>query len=188
MVLQTQFVTAEQFDQFIRRPDAGDSIYELIGGEIVEVPSNAFASQIGQLIGFFIRLFIREKGIAGHVTAADGGFWVSGERYAPDVAYISKARQPELAREGYNPNPPELAVEVISDEKNAEELQTLLLKITNYLAAGTTVWVVYPFSQVIDVHAPGQPVKRVGIDGTLDGGDILPEFRLPLRDVFQSES
>ena len=186
MVLQQQLMTAEQFDEYIQRPDLGDRIFELIGGEIVEVPSNAFASDIGQLIGFFIRLFIRENSIAGYVTAADGGFWVAGERYAPDVAFISKARQPELARTGYNPNPPELAVEVISDEANNDEQRGLRRKITNYLAAGTVVWAVFPVSQFVEIHAPGQPVKILHLDDTLNGGDILPGFALPVRDIFES--
>lgn len=185
-MLQKQFVTAEQFDAFIQRPDLGDSIYELIGGEIVERPSNPFASDIGQLIGFFIRLFIRQQNIAGFVTAADGGFWVMGERYAPDVAYISKARQPELARQGYNQNPPELAVEVVSDEANTEEQHNLRRKITNYLAAGTVVWVVFPVSQMVEVHAPGQPLKILRTNDILDGGDILPDFTLAVKDIFES--
>ncbi len=108
---------------------------------------------------------------------------VSGERYAPDAAYISKARQPELARTGYNPTPPELVVEVVSDESNGQELNSLRWKITNYLAAGTIVWAVFPVSQRVEVHAPGQPVARLGIDDTLDGGDVLPGFTLALRDA-----
>lgn len=151
MVLQTQWVTAEQFDEFIRRSDASASIYELISGEIVEGPTNPFASNIAaHILGFLLICLLKSY------RWANGGFWVSGERYAPDVGYISKARQP-------------------------------VYKITNYLAAGTTVWLVYPFSQTIDVHTPGQPVQRVSIDGTLDGGDILSEFRLPLRDLFQPQ-
>lgn len=186
MVLQTQFVTAEQFDEFIQRPDLGDVIYELIGGEIVEVPSNTFVSEVAQLIGFFIRLFIRENEIAGHVTGADGGFMVGGERFAPDVAYVSKARQPELAQQGYNPNPPELAVEVISDENNMEEQRNLRRKLASYLAVGTVVWIVYPFSKLVDVHVPGQATRTLGLDDSLDGGEILPGFSLAVKDIFES--
>lgn len=185
MALERQITTVEQFDDFIQRADMGDHIFEYIGGEIVDVPSNPFASEIAQLFGFFIRLFLRENKIAGHVTTADGGFMVAGERYAPDVAYISHDRQPELAQSGYNPNPPELAVEVISDESNARELDTLMLKISNYMAVGTVVWVVYPVSQMIRVHVQGQPVQIINKDGTLDGGDVLPGFLLAVSEIFE---
>ncbi len=184
MALAKQLVTTEEFDTFIEQPDLGDRIFELIAGEIVEVPSNPFASAIAGTILFFIKLFIRENNIAGHVTGADGGYRVAGERYAPDVAYISRSRQSELARTGYNPNPPESAVEVISNEDNATELRDLRRKITNYLAAQTIVWVVYPVSQFVEIHAPGKPVKIINNDGVIEGGDVLPGFKLALQEIF----
>ena len=188
MVAQPQvetIKTAEEFDEFILEADPEDKIFEFIGGEIVEVPSNPYVSGIGLTIGSYIRVFVRENGNFGHVTGADGGYRVSGERYAPDVGYISKDRQSELARIGYNLIPPELAVEVISNEANNQELNNLRWKITNYLAAGTVVWVVFPASMRIEIHAPGQAVKKLGIDDILDGGDILPGFKLPVRDILE---
>jgi Uma2 family endonuclease len=185
MALAKQFVTAEEFDEFILQPDVEERIFELIAGEIVEVPSNPFASAIAGTILFFIKLFIRQNNIAGYVTGADGGYWVAGERYAPDVAYISKARQPELAQKGYTPNSPELAVEVISDENSAAELRDLRRKITNCLSEKTVVWVVYPISQIIEIHAPGQAVQIINNNGTLEGGDVLPGFKLGVQDIFE---
>ena len=111
---------------------------------------------------------------------------IAGERYAPDVAYISNARQPELAREGANPNPPELVVEVISDEASARELDTLMLKVSNYIAAGAIVWVVYPTAQLIRVHVPGQPVRIVSKDGILNGGEVLAGFILAVSEIFET--
>ncbi len=32
--------------------------------------------------------------------------------------------------------------------------------------------------KLIEVYVPGQPVKLVGVDDTLDGGDVLPGFTL----------
>jgi Uma2 family endonuclease len=183
MVLERKRITAEEFDRFVNLPENADRLFELIGGEIVEVPSNPYASEVGYNIGFQIKLFLRDKGIEGHVTGEAGGYIVSGEKYAPDVAYISKARQAELVRQGYNPNPPELAVEVDlpSTYESARRLQT---KIANYLAAGTLLWVVYPESKEVEVYSPGQPVKVLGIDGTLDGGGALAGFTLPVKDIF----
>jgi hypothetical protein len=34
------------------------------------------------------------------------------------------------------------------------------------------------------VYAPGQPLRVVETDGSLDGGAVLPGFVLPLRDLF----
>lgn len=186
MLLLTKHYTVEEFEQFIEQPENAGKLFEYIGGEIVEVPSNAYASEISGTVLFFIKLFIRENKIAGHVTGEAGGYMVSGERYAPDVAFISAIKQPELARRGYNPAPPDLAVEIafpLTDESR----DTLRIKIANYLAAGTVVWVGVVETKTFEVYVPGQPVKIVGINGTLDGGDVLPGFTLAVKDIFPDE-
>ncbi len=95
---------------------------------------------------------------------------------------MSKAKG-EIAQRGYNPNPPDLAVEV--DFPSTETSRdTLRIKIGNYLAAGTVVWVVNVEPKLVEVYAPGQPVKLLGVDDTLDGGDVLPGFTLSVKDIF----
>jgi len=42
----------------------------------------------------------------------------------------------------------------------------------------------YPPSQTIDVYAPGKKKRTFGVNDTLDGGDVLPGFRLPVRELF----
>lgn len=180
MLTHKRLATAEEFEAFVAQTENADRLYEFVGGEIVEVPSNPYSSKIAMRIGRFIGAHVDGRDL-GHVTGEAGGYMVSGERYAPDVAFISKARQAELVHEGYNPLAPEFAVEVVSPN-DAEKL--LRIKVANYLAAGTLVWVVYPQSKEVEVYAPGQPVKIVGIDGTLDGGGALPEFKLAVRDIF----
>lgn len=182
MVVQTRRVTVEAFEAFIALPENADHRFELIGGEIVEVPSNPFVSKIAGLILTALNLFLRSHDL-GHVTGEAGGYWVNGERYAPDVAFISYIRQPELARTGYNPNPPELAVEVISDLDNHEEQANLRRKLANYLTVGVLVWVVNPFDRYIEVYQPGKPVKVVDETGMLDGGDVLPGLTLAVKDI-----
>jgi hypothetical protein len=44
----------------------------------------------------------------------------------------------------------------------------------------------YPQLEKIDVYTPDKPVRTVGIDGTLDGGDVLPGFTLAAKDIFSS--
>jgi len=186
MVAQAKHFTVEDFDQFVDLPENVDKLFEYIGGEIVEVPSNAFASEISSDVSFFIKLFVRQNKIAGHVTGEAGGYMVSGERYAPDVAFISAIKQPQLAKHGYNPAPPDLAVEVDFPSSDASR-DKLRVKIVNYLAAGTMVWVVNVEAKAVEVYILGQPVKIVGIDGTLDGGDVLPGFTLAVKDIFPEQ-
>jgi Uma2 family endonuclease len=98
------------------------------------------------------------------------------------VGYISKERQATLPYdEWFNPNPPELAVEVISP---TDQDRMIRVKVANYLAAGTVVWVVYPPTKEIEVYRPGQSVDILSVEDTLDGGPVLPEFKLAVLEVF----
>lgn len=183
MVIQRQRYTLEQFEAFVDLPENAEKMFEFIGGEIVEVPSNPFASFIGSIILGKLIDFVLENDL-GYVTGEQGGYMVGGERYAPDVAFISNERQPELATSGYNPNPPDLVVEVVSSDRN-DERDKLRVKITNYLAVGTVVWLVRPDDKRIEVHAPGQQVQTFDETDTITGDDVLPGFELPLSDVFR---
>jgi Uma2 family endonuclease len=174
-------LTVDEFDRLAQMPENANRLLEYIGGEAFEVPSNPYVSEIASTISFFLKSHLRERGIKGHITGEAGGYMVSGERYAPDVAFISAARQPELARSGYNANPPELAVEVVSPTDPEGKLS---IKVANYLAAGTLIWLVWPADKQVHVYAPGQPVKVLSADGVIDGGDVLPGFTLAVSEIF----
>jgi Uma2 family endonuclease len=178
-----QHMTAEAFDAFAELPENADKILEFIGGEVVEVPSNPFSSHISVKYTLRIGLFNEEHDL-GYVTGEAGGYRVFGERYAPDVGFISKEKQPELAHRGYTPNPPDLAVEV-DYPSTYESQRNLRIKTANYLAVGTVVWLVYPETKTVEVYAPGEAVKIFDINGTLDGGSVLPGFKLALKDIFK---
>lgn len=180
-------VTLDMFESLIEQPDNQDKTFEFIGGEIVEVPFNPYVSKIALLIGAAILSYLSQND-TGHVTGEAGGYMVGGERYAPDVAYISYARQPELPRKGYNPNPPELAVEIISDPFNAEEQRTLRLKLSSYLAAGVIVWVVNPEDRRVEIHRAGEAAEELDESGILTLEPILPGFTLPVKNIFPRQS
>jgi len=181
MAIEAQKMRVNEFDEWVLLPQNADNLFEYIGGEIVKVPSNPYSSSIASEISFHIKLYLREQKIEGHVTGEQGGYMVSGERYAPDVAYLSKAKQEPLVRTGYNPNPPDLAVEVVSPSDTERKLT---VKTANYLAAGTVVWIVRPDEKLVEVFAPGQAVKILQADDTLDGGAVLPGFELALKTIF----
>jgi Uma2 family endonuclease len=181
MVFQTKPMTVEEFDEFVLLPENVDREFEFIGGEIYEVVSNPVSSNLGSRINGFLFIYLSQNDI-GYLTGADGGYMVSGERYIPDVGFISYARQPELSyTEGYNPNPPDLAVEVLSPSNEDEKMR---VKIHNYQAAGTVVWLADVESQTIEVYRPGKPVLILGINDVLEGGDVLPGFKVAVKDIF----
>ncbi|HLY27981.1 MAG TPA: Uma2 family endonuclease [Aggregatilineales bacterium] len=184
MAVQTPAqVSVEEFEKIAALPENAYKRLEYIGGAIVEVVSNSDSSEIAMRLGAEIRLYLKTNDL-GRLTGADGGYRVSGEDYIPDVGFISKARQPKRPHVAWNPLAPDLAVEVVSPTDEATEIAD---KVANYTLAGTLLWFFFPSKQQVKVYAPGKPVKTLGINDTLDGGKILPGFKVALKDIFLSD-
>jgi Uma2 family endonuclease len=181
MLIEEKSCTAADFEQIAALPENRERRLEYIGGEVIEVVSNNEASRVAASILAEIRMFIKGRAL-GWVTGADGGYVVSGERYIPDVGFISRQRQPDPCRETWNPLSPDLAVEVMSPTDSQRDMT---IKIANYLAASTIVWLVQIPERRVLVFVPGQPVIQVGDSGVLTGGTLLPDFQLALKDVFE---
>ncbi len=182
MAIQQKTYTAEEFWEFVNRPENQNKSFERRHGEIIEVtPSNTYFSGIGIAISSPLFMFVKAHDL-GVVSGEAGGFELSEDiTYVPDVAFVSKARQAEPPRKTLNPIAPDLAVEVISPTNSASEIQR---KVLDYLAAGTLiVWIAYPETKTVVVHTSAGARTLTEAD-TLDGGDVLPGFTLPVRDIF----
>lgn len=182
----TTKTSVEMFDAFVRLPENADKLFEFVAGEIIEVPSIPYSSYIAGRIFRRIANFVEDNDL-GFTTGEAGGYMVSGERYAPDVAFISRIKQARLVSEGYNPNPPDLAVEVDVPSTYTSQ-RNLFTKTVNYLAAGTVVWIVFPERKEVEVYVPGERLRVLGAGDVLDGGDILPGFQLAVKDIFPQEN
>ena len=177
-----QFITVEQFDKMVELPENIGKRLEYIAGEIVEVPSNPFVSKIAALIIHLLLQYLDNHDI-GHVTGEGGGYQISGQRFAPDVAFVSYKKQKELTSKGYGTVPPDLAIEVISDPDNKQELRDLRKKITSYHADDVIVWVIDPFERTAEIHRVGSATSVIYADGSLSAEDILAGFELKLSDI-----
>jgi Uma2 family endonuclease len=71
---------------------------------------------------------------------------------------------------------------VLSPDDRADEV---LAKVQEYLSAGSqAVWVVDPRSNTVTAYGPDQRAHIYRAQDTLEGGNVLPEFRLPLAELF----
>jgi Uma2 family endonuclease len=174
-------ITVEDFDIYALQPENSHRRLEFIGQEVVELVSNRRSSKAGVYLAAAIVVFVQEHHL-GEVTGADGGYEIGTERYMPDVAFTSTVRAVGDDDAAYYPFAPDLAVEVLSPNDNLRQFR---IKLSNYLAAGTTVWVLDPDTQTAEVHAPNQPVQLISKDGFLTGGTILPGFSIALTTIFR---
>jgi Uma2 family endonuclease len=115
-----------------------------------------------------------------------------GRNRRPDVAFVSFQRWPKDrpdGEEGYEENAwdvvPELACEVVSPNDLADEQME---KVREYFTAGVQlVWVIYPRQRLVFVHTGLAQVRVLTGTEELDGGTVLPGFRLPLPTLFGPE-
>ena len=82
-----------------------------------------------------------------------------------------------------DPVAPQWVVEIISATDKAEDIRN---KREIDRDAGILLWEMYPKSERIDVYPPGESMRTVTIDGTLDGGGVLPGFTLSARELFRA--
>lgn len=181
MALNKKLLSLEAYHAFLDAPENEGRLFEFIDGEMVEKMPSYEPSRIALVVAFYLQLYLRQHPI-GTVTGADGGYIMpNGDVLIPDVAFISHARRgAKPAREV--PVPPDLAIEVMSP---TDSLLKLRRKAEKYVALGTAlVWLVLPADHSVEVYAAGQPVASVGLEGTLSGAPVLPDFTLPVAELF----
>jgi Uma2 family endonuclease len=77
---------------------------------------------------------------------------------------------------------PDLAVEVLSPSNRAGEIK---LKLSEYFKAGVRLaWVIDPRQRTVKVHTSPKDATELSENDVLDGGAVLPGFRLALKDLF----
>lgn len=177
---QEKLLTAEDLAAL---PEDGKR-HELIEGILVEMSRPKPRHGVIQVrLSYAVHAFVVRLSL-GLVTT-EAGYIVAKNPdtvLGPDVAFISKTRLPNPDLDEYIPVAPDLAVEIVSPNDMADEV---IEKVEKYLNAGTRiVWVVYSSVRLILVYEPGEVAKRLSIDSTLDGGEVLPGFTLPLRELF----
>lgn len=167
-------VSLEEFSQWALLPENADRNFELINGEVIEVsPGRTTHSRVEHLISHVVLSYCEENDIPCYASGGDGAYAILGNVIAPDFAY-----KPTPMIDAYpDPEPPVWAVEIISPNDKGPDIRD---KREIYRQAGILYWEIYPRARSVDVYAPGQPMRTVDFDGTLDGGDVLPGFTVPL--------
>jgi Uma2 family endonuclease len=168
----------------VRINERHEALCELIDGVLVEKAAGTYESMLAVILGRFLANFVAEHDL-GVVLGADGMLRLrSGLVRLPDLSFVSWDRLPDrtVLKTPIWEVAPDLAVEVISRSNTPQEMER---KLSEYFSAGARlVWYLYPSSRQVRVYtAPDQSVTLAETE-TLDGGEVLPGFSLPLRSLF----
>lgn len=177
-------------DDLLQLESEGKS-YELVYGVLMEVPSMSFReSRVATRLSTPLDLFITKQDL-GIVLDSEAKYRLARDPdlvRRPDVSFVSWQRLPgrRIPAEDVVDFPPDLAVEIISPTNRATVIEQ---KIEDYFANGVRlVWVVYPDQKHVYVYDAPNKCRILQPGDTLDGGNLLPGFRLTLTDLFSDLS
>ncbi len=165
-----------------------DELYEVIDGIRVRTPAmGVFAVWIASDLFFHLSYFARTQGLGRAI--AEALFHLPAPIHRdrrPDVAFVSFERwaknRPIPPTDNAWDVVPNLAVEVVSPSDKADDLEE---KIAEYFQAGVQlVWIVYPTHKKIHVYSSPTQISILSKGDTLDGGTVVPGFRLALAELF----
>ncbi|MBK8980002.1 MAG: Uma2 family endonuclease [Planctomycetes bacterium] len=182
MVHTRQLITA---DELFAMSGSGAG-FELVRGELRPVsPGGGTHGRIAAAIARELGVGVAERTL-GSVFVAETGFRIGTDPdtvRAADVAFVANPRGTEWRDETrFLPGAPDLAVEVISPNDRYSDVQE---KVAQWLAAGTRlVLVVDPRRREVVSHRGPREVRVLSGDDAIDGGDVVPGWRLPLAIVF----
>ncbi|MGI9091182.1 MAG: Uma2 family endonuclease [Gemmatimonadaceae bacterium] len=178
-------------DEFFNSPYARG--FELIEGKIVpkegsgafetNMPTGAKHGAVTDELESRISYFVRENKL-GRVFAAETGFILAeGTVRGIDISFVGNEKIAEFGiPDKFFPVAPDLAIEVISPGNTFGEIQD---KIEEYISAGTKlIWIVYPKQKMVQIYRRDNLINILREDDTLDGEDVLPNFKLKLSEIF----
>jgi Uma2 family endonuclease len=161
-----------------------DRLYELVDGILVEKVMCYWESSLTMRLVFLLQQFLDRQDL-GNLAGPDGPMRLMPRLVRiPDISFVRWENLPHRALPTA-PIPdlvPDLAVEVLSEGNTPAEMQR---KLKEYFLAGVKlVWFVEPDQRTVRVFAAPDRSVTLTADDTLDGGDVLPGFTLPVKQVF----
>lgn len=183
--VETKRLTAEEFYDFVHRPENRDRHFELERGEVVEMPPPGklhgfVCGNVARILGNFAA-----KRRKGYPCSNDTGLIV--ERgpdtvRGPDVTFYEDDQTADTMERKYSETPPRLVVEVLSPTDQPTKINR---RISQYLKRGVPlVWLVDPEVRSVTVYPAGRFHYVLDETDELTGQEVLPDFRCRVSEFF----
>jgi Uma2 family endonuclease len=182
MAVTRTLVTAADLERMPRDPL---NRYELVQGELVRM--TPVGGEHGEIaLRFGARLLEHVKARDLGTVMVEVGFRLTTDPdtvRAPDISFLGAERVPPGGvPRGYITGAPDLAVEVVSPDDTAAEIDA---KVQEYLAHGSRlVLVVHPRTRTVTAYLPDGAARVLRAPDAIDGGDVLPGLSLPVDQLF----
>jgi len=173
------------YEDYKSLPESETKRYELLGGELVMIPSpNEYHQRISGKLEFILRAFVEDKNLGRVYDAPFDVAFSEEDVVQPDILFISKARFKIITKEEIL-GAPDLVIEILSPV-TAERDRTY--KRTLYARYGVQeYWIVDPDKKTIEVLTLGKAgfetfgiYRKTNILKSL----IFPGLAIKLSEVF----
>jgi Uma2 family endonuclease len=183
--IPTTLMTADEFWDFVHRPENRDRIFELERGKVVEL------SRPGELhgvtcinAGFVLSTYIRQRR-RGYACCNDTGvIWESDPDTVegPDLFFYDKNRTFGELHPKWTEDVPTLVIEVLSPN---DRLTKMNRRISHFMKWGVPlVWLIDPEEQTVTIYRPDCAPEVLEKDAEITGDGVLPDFRCRVVDFF----
>lgn len=184
MTLQTTTYTFREFEALQTR---SSQRMELVEGKVIITPLTEAQQKIAKRLAQALEGHVRPRRLGS--VALGMGYRRANDLHNvrfPDVSFISYERTQPLPSEGYTPYMPDIAVLVKSPHLSLEQIAQ---RAIYFLENGSSLtWVVNPEVCAVDIYSRQtrrqMRVFKVHGSDNLVGGDVLPNFTLPVQELF----
>lgn len=181
----TSLMTADEFAEFVMRPENQNRSFELDRGRIVDMPRpGARHGLVCANTSFLLGSFARQRG-RGLVFSNDAGVIVESDPdtvFGPDVFFFDEmARYEDLTRK-WEDRPPTLVVEVLSPNDRSSKMNR---RVGRFLAMGVPlVWVLDPEDSTLTVYQAHRPLVVLDAADEVTGLEFIGDLKMKVADFF----
>jgi Uma2 family endonuclease len=181
----SKLMTADEFYDWVHRPENQDRYFELERGAVIEMPPpskpHGFVCMNASGI---LRDFARQRK-RGYPCSNDAGLIVEegpDTVRGPDVSFYEDDQNLDTMDRKYALQPPRLVVEVLSPNDKQSKTNA---RISQYLKRGVPlVWLIDPELRIVTVYRSGKDLYTRDNGEELTGEDVLPDFRCRVAEFF----
>ena len=182
MATTERLITAREF---IRMLDDGCRL-ELIAGKVTKRRYVWWSEGLAGTAMFMSLMdYLEQEDLGGIALASGVGYHIKSNPdhvRVPNVAYIRQERMDVEDPEFFFPGAPNIAIENVT---TCDTYNYMDDKIRAWLEAGSgMVIVLNVHNKSVMVHYSLKQAAMLTAGDTLDGGDVLPGWRMPVADIF----
>ncbi|MHB8627916.1 MAG: Uma2 family endonuclease [Aggregatilineales bacterium] len=183
MVTQQRLYTVAKFEAIEALTENSERRLELVNGVISE--KRGYTQLNGAIVSTIcehIYSFLKQHALGRSYISASYHSPGDGRNVRqPRLSYVNDLSR-EVVEKGSASYMPDLAIEVKSPDDTYDQMRE---KADYYLKNGSKlVWLFYPEKRLVETRSAKTGTDILTIDDTLDGGDILPDFKLLIKTVF----